>query len=156
MRECPPWFEWVNTSDISGYCACFEVTPNYIHCNQKHQTSYLSQGACTFYDAKSDKIWGSWCPFLFPDDVLQDGMFSLPANVSELNTVVCGNLTREVKVHCVESVLAIQGHPYTLLVTDVSIVVQSTFSTTSSYNTDLPLSFFYWSSFSGPTSHQHQ
>ena len=97
MRECPPWFEWVNTSDISGYCACFEVTPNYIHCNQKHQTSYLSQGACTFYDDKSDKIWGSWCPFLFPDHVLQDGMFSLPANVSELNTVVCGNLTREVK-----------------------------------------------------------
>ena len=22
VRECPPWFEWVNTSDSCGYCAC--------------------------------------------------------------------------------------------------------------------------------------
>ena len=97
VRECPPWFEWVNTSDSSGYCVCAAVTPSYIYCDQMHQTSYLLQGACTFYDAESDQIWGSSCPFLFPDDVLQDGMFPLPANVSELNTVVCGNLTREVK-----------------------------------------------------------
>ena len=97
VRECPPWFEWVNTSDSSGYCACAAVTPSYIHCDQIHQTSYLFQGSCTFYDAKHDKLWESWCPYLFPDDVLQDDMFPLPANVSELNTVVCGNLTREVK-----------------------------------------------------------
>ena len=96
-RECPPWFEWVNTSDSSGYCACAAVTPSNIDCDQTHQTSYLLQGSCTFYDENTNKIWGSWCPFLFPDDVLQDGMFPLPANVSELNTVVCGNLTREVK-----------------------------------------------------------
>ena len=97
VRECPPWFEWVNTSDSCGYCVCAAVTPSYIYCDQIHQTSYLLQGTCTFYDAESDQIWGSSCPFLFPDDVLQDGMFPLPANVSELNTVVCGNLTREVK-----------------------------------------------------------
>ena len=97
VRECPPWFEWVNTSDSCGYCVCAAVTPSYIDCNQIHQTSYLSQGSCTFYDAASDQIWDSWCPFLFPNDVLQDGMFPLPANFSELNTVVCGNLTREVK-----------------------------------------------------------
>ena len=25
-KECPPWFEWVNTSDFStGYCACSAV-----------------------------------------------------------------------------------------------------------------------------------
>ena len=55
-----------------------------------------------------------------------------------------------------EGALPILGPPYTLLVADVSTVVQSTSSTTSSYNTDLPLYFFYWSSFSDPTSHQHQ
>ena len=97
VRECRPWFEWVNTSDSSGYCVCATVKPSYIHCDQIHQTSYLLKGSCTFYDAKSDQIWSSWCPFLFPDDVLQDGMLPLPANISELNTVVCGNLTREVK-----------------------------------------------------------
>ena len=97
VRECPPWFEWVNTSDSSGYCACATVTPNHINCDQIHQTSYLPQGYCTSYDDKNHNIWSSWCPFLFPHDVLQDGMFPLPANVSELNTVVCGNLTREVK-----------------------------------------------------------
>ena len=97
VRECPPWFEWVNTSDSSGYCACAAVRGSYIDCDQIHQTSYLLQGSCHFYDAESDQIWVSRCPFLFPDDVLQDGMFPLPANVSELNTVVCGNFTREVK-----------------------------------------------------------
>ena len=97
VRDCPPWFEWVNTSDSCGYCVCAAVTPSYIDCDQIHQTSYLLQGSCTFYDAKNDKILDSWCPFLFPDDVLKDGRFSLPANLSDLNTVVCGNLTREVK-----------------------------------------------------------
>ena len=97
VRECPPWFEWVNTSDSCGYCVCAAVTPSYIHCDQIHQTSYLLKGSCTFYDAENNKLWESWCPFLFPDDVLQDDMLPLPANVSELNTVVCGNLTREVK-----------------------------------------------------------
>ena len=98
VRECPPWFEWVNTSDSSGYCVCATAaTPMVTICSQQKQTSYVLQSSCTFYDAKSDQIWGSRCPFFFPDDVIQDGMFPLPANVSELNTVVCGNLTREVK-----------------------------------------------------------
>ena len=97
VRECPHWFEWVNTSDSSGYCVCTAVTPSCIDCDQIHQISYLLQGACTFYDAKNYKLRGNWCSFLFSDDVLQDGMFPLPANISDLNTAVCGNLTREVK-----------------------------------------------------------
>ena len=96
VRECPPFFEWVNTSASTGYCACVAKTP-IVYCAEREQKSYLLQGACTYYDVKSDKIWGSWCPFLFPDDVLQDGLFPLPANISELNTAVCGNLTRELK-----------------------------------------------------------
>ena len=97
-KECPPYFEWVNTSDFSTeYCACSAVVPSFVYCNQIHQASYLMQGSCTFYNAVSDKIQGGWCLFLFPDKVLQDGRFPLPANISELNTAVCGNLTREVK-----------------------------------------------------------
>ena len=98
MRECPPWFEWVNTSDSSGYCAC--ATNEYkgtLQCDQKRQVSFVYQGSCALYDFKNNASIAVWCPYLFPDDVLQDGMFPLPANFSELNTVVCGNLTREVK-----------------------------------------------------------
>ena len=57
VRECPPWFKWVNTSDSFGYCACCAVTPNYIDCDQTNKILYLSQGTCTFYDAKNDQIW---------------------------------------------------------------------------------------------------
>ena len=94
-KEYPPWFEWVNTSDFStGYCACSAVVPSFVYCNQIHQVSYLMQGS---YNAVSGKIQGGWCLYLLPDKVLQDGRFPLPANISELNTIVCGNLTREMK-----------------------------------------------------------
>ena len=98
VRECPPWFEWVNTSDSFGYCVCVNNKYEHkIHCDQKRQVSSVYQGSCASFDSERNASIALWCPFLFPDDVLQDGMFPLPANVSELNTVVCGNLTREVK-----------------------------------------------------------
>ena len=93
-KECPPWFEWVNISDSSGYCACSINLPIFVYCDERTQKSSISQGSCTFYDST---IRGSRCPFLFPDDIIKDGIFSLPPNVSELNSVVCGNLSREVK-----------------------------------------------------------
>ena len=78
VRECPPWFEWVNTSGSSGYCVCATAATEMVtFCSQQKQTSYVLQSSCTFYDAKSDQIWGSKCPFFFPDDVIQDGMFPL-------------------------------------------------------------------------------
>ena len=96
-KECPPFFEWVNTSDSSGYCACDEEVPLGIQCEQRNQVSSLLPGWCTFYDSEEDIIWVSGCPFSFPKTVTKNAMFVLPAYVSELNSVVCGNLSREVK-----------------------------------------------------------
>ena len=95
VEECPPWFEWVNISDSSGYCACSSNVPIFVYCEERSQKSSISQASCTFYD--SQIIRGSWCSFLFQDDAIKDGIFPLPSNVSELNSVVCGNLSREVK-----------------------------------------------------------
>ena len=96
-KECPPFFEWMNTSDSSSYCACDEEVPPGIQCEQRNQVSFLTQGHCTFYNSEEDIIWVSGCPFVFPKRATENGMFVLPANVSELNSVVCGNLSREVK-----------------------------------------------------------
>ena len=96
-KECPPFFEWVNTSDSSGYCACTEGVPPGIQCEQRNQVSLLTQGFCTFYNSEEDIIWVSGCPFSFPERETKNAMFVLPSNVSDLNSVVCGNLSREVK-----------------------------------------------------------
>ena len=97
-RECPPWFEWVNTTSNSpGYCACAPNLPPYVHCNQREQVSFLARGACCFYYAQEDAIQCGWCPFVLPDHVIEKGQFRLPTNVSELNTVLCGYLIRQVK-----------------------------------------------------------
>ena len=50
-----------------------------------------------------------WCPFIFPQHATSNGMFALPANVNEINSAVCGNLSREVKVLPVEDALMILG-----------------------------------------------
>ena len=96
-KECPPFFEWMNTSDSSGYCACAEEVPPGIQCDQRNQESSLLQGFCTFYDSEQDIIWVSKSPFVFPESVTKNAKFVLPSNVSELNSVVCGKLSREVK-----------------------------------------------------------
>ena len=96
VRECPPWFEWMNTSHTSGYCACAKKLPSCIDCDQRNQISWLLQGSCAFYDSKEDKLSAYWCHFRFKRNS-KNGMFPLPSNVSELNSVVCGNLNREVK-----------------------------------------------------------
>ena len=97
-KECPPFFEWMNTSDSSGYCACAEeLPPGSIQCEQRHQVSLLLQGFCTFYDSEEDIIRVSKCPFVFPESMTKNAKFVLPSNVSELNSVVCRSLSREVK-----------------------------------------------------------
>ena len=98
VRESPPWFEWVNsTSNSPGYCVCTPNLPPYVRCNQIEQVSFLARGACCFYYAQEDAIRCGWCPFVLPDHVIEKGQFRLPTNVSELNTVLCGNLIRQVK-----------------------------------------------------------
>ena len=95
---CPPWFEWVNISDTScGYCACPRDVPYYIHCDERKQRSSILQASCMFYNDKEDIITASECSFFLPESALKNGMFALPSNVSELNSVMCGNLSREVK-----------------------------------------------------------
>ena len=96
-KECPPWFEWVNSSDSSGYCACSERLSWGIKCDQRKQMSFVWPGNCVFYDNNKDAMFAGRCPFVFSDSVLKTGFFPLPANVSELNSVVCGYLSREVK-----------------------------------------------------------
>ena len=97
LKECPPWFEWVNTSASSGYCACTEEIPRSIQCDQRNQISWLAQGSCIFYDLKENATLATWCPFLFPNNATKNGQFPIHSKVSELNSVVCGNLSREVK-----------------------------------------------------------
>ena len=96
-KECPPFFEWMNTSDLSGYCVCAEKVSQRIQCEQRNQVSLLTQGFCTFYYSEANIILVSRCPFLFPKSAIENAKFVLPSNVSELNSVVCGNLSREVK-----------------------------------------------------------
>ena len=97
VKECPPWFKWVNTSDSCGYCGCDPV-PFGVICNHGKQTSSIRLGYCVFYDSAENEVTGSWCQSVFPKSVTNDeNIVPLPLNVSDLNTFVCGSLNREVK-----------------------------------------------------------
>ena len=90
-NQCPLWFKWINTSSSAGYCACDVKAARCIHCNQINQMTSLSQSCCTFHDSRENKTGVYLCYFLLPAEL------PLPAKVSELNSVVCGNFSREVK-----------------------------------------------------------
>ena len=98
VKECPPWFKWVNTSDSCGYCACGKGLPWNVLCNQEKQESSIRLGFCTFYDSAEKEVTGALCMSLFPKHTINDEhLIPLPQNVSELNTFVCGSLNRELK-----------------------------------------------------------
>ena len=97
VKECPPWFESLNTAHSCGDCFCAKEVPRFIQCDERKQRTLILQGTCVFYDSKENRTIGTYCPFIFPESSTENGMFPLPANVSELNSVVCGNLGREVK-----------------------------------------------------------
>ena len=98
VRECPPWFKWVNTTDSHfPHCVCSQAMSYCIDCNQENQQSSLKPASCVFYDSDSDEVVAASCPFLFPKHMLENGAIPLPTNVSELNAFVCGNLRREVE-----------------------------------------------------------
>ena len=94
VKECPPWFKLVDTSNSTGYCACDVELPVTVYCDQINQMSFLAQGSCAFHDFGDNITRVYWCHFLFPTTMER---LSLPPTVSELNSVVCGNLGREVK-----------------------------------------------------------
>ena len=100
VADCPPWFERVNTTwrDINvTYCACSSTDSFYIKCDQKQKQSSLRLASCVFYDSQADDVVVTGCPFLFPKHKIENNVIPLPQNVSELNTFICGNLSREVK-----------------------------------------------------------
>ena len=86
-KECPPMFEWINTPETGGYCAC---DVGVLRCIQINQTSWLDQGFCAFYESEKYAVVAYGCPYLFPKSATVNGLFPLPANISELNSVVCG------------------------------------------------------------------
>ena len=100
VGDCPPWFKWVNTtwpSTNGTYCACRSTGLNlYIKCDQRHQQSSLRLAACVFYDSQTDDVVVAECPFLFPKLMTKNNVIPLPQEVSELNTYICGSLSREV------------------------------------------------------------
>ena len=138
VNQCPLWFKWINTSSSAGYCACDVKATRCIHCDQINQMTSLSQSCCTFHDSRENKTRVHLCYFLLPAEL------PLPAKVSELNSVVCGNLSREVKGplcgRCTNILLDPQFIP---LEADVYPAVQSMSSTTSSCNICPQLWFFY-------------
>ena len=94
-EDCPPWFEWVNASDSSGYCACTQTLTSVIECDQISQKSSLMLASCIFYDSDIDGVVAAQCPYLLPES---SGLaLPLPGNLSDLNEFVCGNLGREVR-----------------------------------------------------------
>ena len=94
-EECPPWFEWVNASDSSGYCVCSQTLTGLIECDQINQRSSLTLASCIFYDSDIDDVVAAPCPYLLPESA---GLtLPLPGNLSDLNEFVCGNFSREVR-----------------------------------------------------------
>ena len=101
VGDCPPWFKWVNATwpnTTVKYCACSSTSLDfYIKCDQRQQQSSLRLASCAFYDSKTDDVVVAACPFLFPKHAIKNNVIPLPQEVSELNTYICGNLSREVK-----------------------------------------------------------
>ena len=98
--DCPPWFEMVNTTWTSTnvtYCACSSTFSEYIECDQKQQQSSLTLGSCVFYDSGADDVMAARCNFVFPKLMIKNNVIPLPHEVGELNTTICGNLSRAVE-----------------------------------------------------------
>ena len=93
-QKCPLWLKWVQRSDSYGYCACLQEKPRFIECNQVNEMSFLSQGSCVFYDSMKNTTSAFWCTLV---STTRESALPLPANVNELNSVVCRYFSREVK-----------------------------------------------------------
>ena len=97
---CPPWFIFnanisTNTPKYS-HCFCSYLLPYRIMCDQMKYTSYLNLGNCAFLDnVTGDTIVGD-CPYMFPGHLFVDHLLKLPQDVTELNSVMCDSLSREV------------------------------------------------------------
>ena len=99
-RNCPPWFKTANTTwrnTTVMYCACSPRRSAHIECDQIQQQSSLRLASCVFYDSQTNDVLAAPCPFLFPKHMIKNNVIPLPQKMNELNTIICGNLSREMR-----------------------------------------------------------
>ena len=94
--ECPPWFTLDYTNDsLFPQCVCSQAMSSYITCNQRERTSYIKVGHCAFRDEVTNETVVITCPYVFPQHLIHNGHIRLPQNLTQLNTFMCGHLTRQ-------------------------------------------------------------
>ena len=94
--ECPPWFILDYTNDsLFPQCVCSQAMSSYITCNQRERTSYIKVGHCVFQDEVTNETVVTSCRYVFPQHLIHNGHIRLPQNLTQLNTFMCGHLTRQ-------------------------------------------------------------
>ena len=92
--ECPPWFTPDYTNDsLFPQCVCSQAMSSFITCNQRERTSYIKVGHCAFQVTNDTVV--TTCPYVFPQHLIHNGHIRLPQNLTQLNTFMCGHLTRQ-------------------------------------------------------------
>ena len=96
--ECPPWFTLDYSNDsLFPQCVCSQAMSSFITCNQRERTSYIKVGHCAFLDEVTNDTVVTWCPYVFPQHLIHNGLIRLPQNLTHLNTFMCGHLSRQLR-----------------------------------------------------------
>ena len=94
--ECPPWFILDKSNDSHfPQCVCSVALDSFIICSQREHTSYIKVGHCAFQDETTNDTVVTGCFYTFPPHLVHNGLIRLPPNVTDLNTFICEQLTRE-------------------------------------------------------------
>ena len=94
--ECPPWFTLDYTNDsLFPQCVCSQAMSSHITCNQRERTSYIKLSHCAFLDEVTNETVVTTCPYVFPQHLIHNGHIRLPQKLTQLNTFMCGHLTRQ-------------------------------------------------------------
>ena len=76
-------------------CVCSQAMSSYITCNQRERISYIKVGHCAFLNEVTNDTVVTDCPYVFPQHLIHNGHIRLPQNLTQLNTFMCGHLTRQ-------------------------------------------------------------
>ena len=100
--NCPLWFIPDNTS--SSGCVCNKYLKGTVRCDPELQYSSIRLGDCMTYDTSKSGITIGQCPYLYHPNITDHVYVQLPQNISDLNSVMCGELNREglLCAHCKE------------------------------------------------------
>ena len=94
--ECPPWF--IPTGNASNPCKCAKTPGEIVSCDQILNKSLLLTCHCMSYENTTSELIVGPCMYgCFTENTthLATGPYlSLPKNISDLNTAVCGPLNR--------------------------------------------------------------